>query len=124
MAKGIVAFIVVVSLTMAISIMSGLGVYAALNVQYEDTANEDVQKAADAMIGQEAADKSGGSVLQDFTTSAGRTLATGWQVLANTSGILQLLFGLPSVLTDMIQLFVQMVYGITFAAFIRGVILQ
>lgn len=122
--KGIAAFIVVFALTVAISIMSGLGVYAALNVDYENSASDDVQRAANAMIGQEAADKSGGSVLQDFTTSAGRTLSTGWQVIANLSGILQLLIGLPAVVADRLQLLFQVTYGITFAAFIRGVALQ
>jgi len=63
-------------------------------------------------------------VLQDFTTSAGRTLGTAWQVLANTSGIIKLLFGLPNVIANQIQLFFQMVFSITFAGFIRGVVLQ
>lgn len=124
MAKGIVAFIIVVALTLSMSVMSGLGVYAALDVQYTTSANDDVASAADAMVGQQATDQSGGSVLQDFTTSAGRTLATGWQVIANLSGILQLLFGLPAALTDPIQTFFQIVYGISFAAFIRGVVVQ
>lgn len=109
---------------MAISIMSGLGIYAELNVSYSNSSSQDVQNAADAMIGQEATDQSGGSVLQDFTTSAAQTLSTIWQVLANTSGVLQLLFGVPAVLANQIQLFFQIVFSITFAAFIRGVVLQ
>lgn len=124
MAKGIVAFVVVLGLTMSISVLSGLGFYAAMGVNYSDSASDDVQQAADAMIGQTASDQSSGSVLQDFTTSAGTTLATAWQVIANLSGILQLLTGLPAVLTDQVQLLFQITYGITFAAFIRGVILQ
>lgn len=124
MAKGIVAFIVVVALTLSISVLSGLGFYATLGVQYETTANQDVQEAADALTGQEATDSSGGSVLQDFTTSAGTTLKTAWQVIDNLSGLLQLLFGLPSELTDMLETVWQITYGITFAAFIRGVVLQ
>jgi hypothetical protein len=124
MAKGVVAFIIVVALTLAISIMAGLGFYSSLGVDYTTAADDDVQNAANAMIGQEASDKSSGSVLQDFTTSAGRTLATGWQVIANLSGILQLLFGLPDVLANNIQTFWQITFSITFAAFIRGVVLQ
>lgn len=124
MSKGITAFFIVVALTLSISIMSGLGFYGMLGVSYTDSANADVQRAADSMVGQEAADKSGGSVLQDFTTSAGRTLSAAWQVLSNLSGILQLLFGIPSELADAIQTFWIMVYSVTFAAFIRGVVLQ
>lgn len=124
MAKGIVAFVIVTAIILAMSIMSGLGFYAALNVDYTDSADDDVQQAADALVGQEAADKSSGSVLQDFTTSSGRTLATAWQVIANLSGILQLLLGLPEVLADALQRFFQITFGVTFAAFIRGVVLQ
>lgn len=122
MSKGIAAFVVVLALIMAISISSGLGFYAALNVDYSTSANDDVQRAADAMVGQEAADKSGGSVLQDFTTSMGRTLSTGWQVIANLSGIVQLLFGTPKVVADTLQSFFQMTFGITFALAIRGLL--
>lgn len=124
MAKGITAFMIVVTLTLGISIMSGIGAYAALGVDYTDSSNDDVQSAADALVGQEASDQAAGSALEDFTTNAGRVLASGWQVIANLSGILQLLFGLPKVITEPIQLFFQMTFGITFAAFIRGTVLQ
>jgi len=124
MGKGIVAFQVVVALTLAISILAGLGFYSSLNVDYSDSASDDVKSAADAMIGQEASDKSSDSVLQDFTTSGGRTLATGWQVIANIGVILQLLFGAPDTVSENIERFFQIVFSITFAAFIRGVVLQ
>ena len=124
MAKGIVAFIVCVAFILAISILSGLGYYADMGVQYSESADADVQAAADAMTGQTASDQSGGSVLQDFTTSAGRTLATGWQVIANLSGILKMLYGAPDVVASSMQTMFQIVFGISFAAFIRGVVLQ
>ena len=124
MAKGIVAFIICVAFILAISILSGLGYYADMNVQYSDSADADVQAAADAMTGQTASDQSGGSVLQDFTTSAGRTLSTGWQVIANLSGILKMLYGAPDVVASSMQTMFQIVFGISFAAFIRGVVLQ
>ncbi|TQQ78604.1 hypothetical protein EGH24_13865 [Halonotius terrestris] len=124
MAKGIVAFFSVVALILAISMLSGIGFYQTLQVEYDSGADADVQAAADAMVGQEATDQSSDSVLQDFTTSAGRTLATGWQVIANLGGILKLLFGVPDVLATTIQTFFQMVFGVSFAAFIRGVVLQ
>lgn len=124
MSKGITAFFIVVALTLSIPITAGLGFYDHLNVDYSSSANDDVQAAADALIGQEATDESGGSALEDFTTSASTSLSAGWQVIANLSGILQLLFGLPEELTDPIQTFFQITFSITFIAFIRGVILQ
>lgn len=124
MAKGIVAFMIVVALTLTISVLGGIGFYAQLEVDYSDSANNATENAAEAMTGQTASDQSGGSVLQDFTTSAGRTLSVGWEVVKNLSGILQLLFGLPKALTDAIQTFWVMTYSVTFAAFIRGVVLQ
>lgn len=124
MSKGITAFFIVVALTLSIPITAGLGVYDDLHVDYSNSANDDVQEAADALIGQEATDESAGSALEDFTTSAATSLSAGWQVLSNLSGILQLLFGLPAVLTDPMQTFFQVTFGITFIAFIRGVMLQ
>jgi len=124
MSKGPVAFFVVTSLVLSMSMLSGLGFYSQLGVSYQDSARDDVNAAADALVGQEASDKSGGSVLQDFTTSAGRTISTGWQVIGNTDGVLILLFGLPGVVAGTIQLLFNMTYGFFFAAFIRGVVVQ
>lgn len=129
MAKGIAAFVIVTALIMSMSILSGVGFYSSLALDYSSSVqdcseanNEAVCNAADALIGQEATDRGSGSALEDFTSSAGTTLATGWEVLANLSGILQLLFPLPAVLTDTFQLFFQVIFGITFAGFIRGVV--
>jgi len=124
MAKGITAFMVTVAVILSISTLSGLGFYATVGADYTDSSSESVRNAADAMIGQEASDQSSGSVLQDFTTSAGTTLATAWEVLANLSGVLQLLAGIPAAMADTVQLFFQITFSITFAAFIRGVVLQ
>lgn len=123
MAKGIAAFVVVLAVIMSISILSGIGYYNSLNIDYSDSGyNDDVQAAAEAMTNQEAAN-TGSSVLTDFTTGAGNTISTAWQVLSNTSGVLQLLFGLPSTLTDMVETFFQIIFGVTFAGFVRGVMI-
>jgi hypothetical protein len=124
MAKGIVAFVVVICLILSMSILSGLGFYKTMGLEISESADADVQAAYDSMVGQEATDQSGGSVLQDFTTSAARTLSTAWQVIANLSGILKLLFGAPDVVANQLQIFFMLTYSISFAAFIRGVILQ
>lgn len=123
MAKGIVAFYLVVGLVLSISIMAGAGFYDAVGLQYSTDANEQVQSAVDAFTGQDATDRSGGSALQDFTTSAGTTLAAGWEVIKNLSGVLQML-GIPKVIADPAQTLWLLTFGITFAAFIRGVVLQ
>lgn len=123
MAKGVVAFVVMVAVILSISILAGVGFYEAIGVQYDDSANAQVQSAVDTFTGQEATDRAGGSVLQDFTTSAGTTLSAGWEVLRNTSGVLQML-GIPKVIADPLQTMFLMTFGITFAAFIRGVVLQ
>jgi len=124
MSKGPVAFFVVTALVLSMSMLSGLGFYGQLGVSYEDSGRDDVSAAADALVGQEASDKSGGSVLQDFTTSAGRTISTGWQLIANTDGIIILLFGIPAAVATPIQILFNMTYGFFFAAFIRGVVVQ
>lgn len=124
MAKGIAAFVTVTAFVLAISVMSGLGFYASMGVSYTDDADADVQNAADALVNQEGASQSQDNPIEDFTTSAGNTLRAGFQVVANLSGILKMLFGVPGVLAQAIQRIFQITYGITFAAFIRGVRLQ
>lgn len=123
MAKGVVAFYMVVGLILAISLLAGGGFYEELGLQYDDSANAQVQSAVDTFTGQEATDRSGGSVLQDFTTSAGTTLAAGWEVIKNLSGVLQML-GVPKIVADPLQTVFLLTFSITFAAFIRGVVLQ
>lgn len=123
MSKGITAFYIVLSLIVALSVLGGLGFYSSINLDYSDTGNADVEAAADALVGQEATDRSGGSVLQDFTTAGATAIATGWQVIANLSGILQLLVMLPEVLADAIERVWQITFGLTFAFFIRGLLL-
>lgn len=124
MSKGIAAFVVVLSIMMSISVLAGLGFYDNLNVDYtDDQYNDDVQSAADALTSQNST-TSGTNPIEDFTVGAGTSLQTIWQVLGNTSGVLQLLFGVPAVLADKLELFFQIIFGITFAGFIRGVILS
>ena len=123
MSKGITAFYIVLALIVSLSVLGGLGFYSSINLDYSDTGDADVEAAADALVGQEATDRSGGSVLQDFTTAGATAIATGWQVIANLSGILQLLLMLPEVLADAIERVWQITFGLTFAFFIRGLLL-
>ena len=121
MAKGIAAFVVVLAPILAISILSGIGYYDHLNVDYDDPAlDSDVQRAADALTTQEATD-TGGSAIVEFTTGAANTFQSFWAVISNTAGVVKLLFGLPDAVADPFQTFFQISFGISFAAFIRGV---
>jgi len=123
MSKGIFAFVTVVALILAMGMLSGIGYFAGLEMEVPQNADDDVQNAADALVGQEATDRSGGSVLQDFTTAGATSIATGWQVIANLSGILQLLLLLPEVVADTFERMFQITFGLTFAFFIRGLVL-
>lgn len=123
MSKGIAAFVIVMAVIMSISVLSGIGYYNSLNIDYSNQGyNEDVQAAADAMTSQSASN-TGASVYTDFTVGAGNTLATAWQVLSNTSGVIQLLFNAPKILADTLQTLFQITFGISFAGFVRGVMI-
>lgn len=123
MSKGITVFYIMLSVVVLMAIAGGLGFYQSIGMSVPTNANDDVQDAADALIGQEATDRSGGSVLQDFTTAGATSISSGWQVLSNTSGILQLLLLFPPVVADNVQLVFQLTFGLTFAFYIRGLLL-
>lgn len=124
MAKGIAAFVVVLAIIMSISVLSGIGYYNELGVDYsDDQYNEEVQAAADAFTSQNST-TSGTSPIEDFTVGAGNTMQAAWQVISNTKGVLMLLFGIPETLAAMLETFARIVYGVTFAGFVRGVVLS
>lgn len=121
MAKGIAAFVVILAPVLAISVLSGIGYYSHLHVDYDNTgASSDVQAAADALANQEATD-TGGSAIVEFTTGAANTFQSFWQVISNTSGVVKLLFGAPDSVAQQIELIFRIAFGISFAGFIRGV---
>lgn len=124
MAKGTMAFVGMLAVIASISILGGLGFYTDMGVDYNDSSYDaDVQAAADALVGQEASN-TGSSVFTDFTVGAANALSIAWQVIANTSGVLKLLFSLPDILADTIQVFFQIMFGITFAGFVRGAVID
>lgn len=121
MSKGIAAFVVVLAVILSIGTLSAVGYYDSLKVDYDDpSANQDVQDAADALTSPDATD-TGGTALVEFTTGPANALQASWAVLSNTSGLLQLLIGLPKSVADPIQTFFQVIFGITFIGFLRGV---
>lgn len=123
MSKGITAFVVMLSLIMAISILSGIGFYDSLGLDYSSQGmDDDVKSAHDALVSQEATD-TGGTAVVEFTTGAANTLQAAWEVLSNTSGVIKLLFGAPDSVADTFQTFFRIVFGVTFLGFIRGVVM-
>lgn len=121
MSKGIAAFVGVLAIILAISSLSAIGYYDSLNVDYDDpSANQDVQDAADALTNPEATD-TGGTALVEFTTGPANALRAASAVVGNTSGVLQLLIGLPKSVADDIETFVRVIFFITFIGFLRGV---
>lgn len=123
MSRGVTAFYIVVAIILSIGILSGVGFFNAIGVQYPTSADDDVREAANALVGQEATDRSGGSVLQDFTTAGATSLSSGWQVIGNLGGILELLLLLPDALATPIERVFQLTFGLTFAFYIRGLLL-
>lgn len=124
MAKGTMAFVFMLALISSISILGGLGFYADLGVDYSDSGyDKDTQAAADALVGQEASN-TGSSVFTDFTVGAANSLSIAWQVLANTSGVIKLLFSAPDVVAQNLQTFFQIMFGLTFAGFVRGAVID
>lgn len=124
MSKGITAFVIVLSLTLSISMLVGVGYADELFINVDDSnLDDDADAALEAFTDQDASSE-GGSVFTEFTVGAGDTLQAAWQVLSNLGGILKLLFGLPGTITEPIEKLFQITFGITFAAFIRGLRLQ
>jgi hypothetical protein len=123
MSKGVTAMMLVVGVLLSVTVLAALGFYAGIGMQYPENANQQVQDAAEDFTGQEATDRSGGSAQQDFTTSAADTLSAGWEIISNTSGVLQLLVMFPKVLADAIQSFIRIAFGLMFLFFIRGLVL-
>lgn len=123
MSKGITAFVVVLAVIMSISILSGIGFYDNIGLDYSDQGmDDDVQSAAAAFTSQEATD-TGGTAIVEFTTGAANTLQAAWEVLTNTSGVVKLLFSAPDSVATRFETFFRIVFGLTFAGFIRGVVL-
>lgn len=122
--KGLAAFISVTALILTMSALSGLGVYDALGVGYGlESADQDVQAAADALMRVDYQEGGSDAVLQGPLAAVRgvvATLQTIRAVLFNTSGILKLLFGAPGPIAEMIERFFQISYGLFTVLAVRG----
>lgn len=126
MAKGIGAFVFVVSLLFSMTILSGLGFYAMLGAEIDvDSQNEDVQSAAENLEGIEYDEDRSPPLLQGplaVVIPAVEVLQTFTTVVSNTSGVLQLLFGLPAVVADTMQRMFHFAMLVTILFLVRGAV--
>ena len=126
MARGISAVIFLVSLIFSMSMLGGLGYYADMGVAYDvEGQNEDVQAAADALEGIGYDEDRSGSILQGPLAAVipfGDHLQMFTTILGNTSGVIQLLFGVPETIADPIQTMFRLAMFITFIFGIRGIL--
>lgn len=124
MARGIAAFIFIVSLIFSMTILSGLGFYAAMGVDVSaESQNEDVQRAADQLNGIEFGEGRSSSILQGplaAVTPVVRIFQTFTTVIGNTSGVIQLLFGIPKIAADTIELTFRIAMLVTIGYVIRS----
>jgi|GEM_PF-3429384 len=124
MPRGITAFVFVVSLVLSMTIVGGVGYYSSIGVEVDtESQNEDVVAAADNLDGIEFGEGRSDSILegplaaitpvvgifQGFTT-----------VITNTSGLLQLLYGLPATVADTIEVFFRLAMLVTLIYLIRS----
>lgn len=123
MTRGVMIFYSMLALILAISMASGLGVPDQLGVGVSADYDEDVQDVVDAMTDQ-SQPNTGTSTFADFTIGGGKALQTGWQVISNTDAVLRLLTGMPESMAGGIQTLFRIVFGLTFAQFIRGVVIE
>jgi len=124
MPRGIGAFIFVVSLIFSMSILGGLGFYATLGITVDvENSNEDVAAAAEELNGIEFAEGRSSSILQGplaAVTPVVTIFQTFTTVLFNTSGVLQLLYGLPKIAADTIELLFRIAMLVTIAYVVRS----
>lgn len=105
--RGIAAFVFIGGLIFSITIIGGLGYYSAANVDLDaENQNADVQRAAEQLDGIEFAEGRSSSIIDGplaVVTPVVGILQTFTTVIGNTSGVLQLLYGLPAVAATTIE---------------------
>lgn len=125
MARGIAAFVFVTGLVFALTILTGVGYIANVDGLTLDgeSYNDDVQSAADQLSGIQYQEGRNSAILQGplaVVVPVVDLFLTFQTVILNTSGLLQLLFGLPAVVADTLQTFFQLALVVTIGYLIRS----
>lgn len=109
MAKGTVAAVFMISLLLAMTILNGVGYYALMGSEVDvSSQNADVQAAAEQVSGVSVGEGRSAALLQGplaAVTPALTLIQSFTTVIGNTSGVLQLLYGLPAVAADAVETF-------------------
>jgi len=123
-ARGVSAFIFLVSLVFAMTILSGVGFYALVGTDLDvSSTNQDVQNAADQLGEQSFGEGRSSSILEGPLATVApfinimQTLVT---VIGNTSGVIQLLYGVPAVVADQVERLFKLSMLVTLAYAIRA----
>lgn len=124
MARGITAAVFVIALILSMTMLGGIGFYASLGVTVDvESQNEDVVAAAEELGGVELGEGRSASItegpLATVTPSVG-VIQTFTTVIRNTSGVIQLLFGLPPAIADPIETFFRLAMVVTVLYLIRS----
>jgi len=126
MPKGIGAVMVIAALILSLTILTGTGWVAGLGGDLEvdaTTANADVQRAADQLTGVEFGEGRSAAILQGplaAVTPVVRIFQTFTAVLFNTSGVIQLLYGVGPTVGDSVELFGRLAFLVTLGYLIRS----
>lgn len=122
--RGIGAFVVISSLIFSMTLLSGVGYYALLGASVDASSqNEDVQAAAEQLDGIEFGEGRSGSILQGplaVVTPVVSIIQTFTTVISNTSGVIQLLYGIPKVAADIVELLFRIAMLVTVAYVVRS----
>ncbi|MFW5956773.1 MAG: hypothetical protein ACOCQY_05155 [Halorhabdus sp.] len=124
MARGIAAAIFVVSLTFSMMILGGVGYYSSMGVDMDASGqNADVEKAAQQLSGVEFGEGRSASILEGPLAAVMPVVDMAQSftaIISNTSGVLQLLYGVPAVVGDILELMFRIAMVVTFIYLIRS----
>jgi len=122
--RGIGAFVFVGGLILSMTILSGVGYYGQMDVTIDaSTHNQDVQNAADELDGIGFGEGRSDSLLEGplaVVTPVIGIFQTFTTILFNTSGVLQLLYGLPPIAADTIEVLFRLAMLVTMGYRIRS----
>jgi len=124
MPRGTFAFVVVASLVLSITLLNGIGYYALLGTEMDVSGqNEDIQAAADNLDKVKFGEGRAASILQGplaVVTPVIQIFLAFVTVLGNTSGVLQMLYGIPAIVADQIELLFRLMMLVTVIYAIRS----